>query len=107
MPPLKLIIFPAYLAASLALIFLAIRIIKKVEEGGKKSMLYFQLHPEQTLMDFKILLAAAVVLLFTLSLYLYGALIEENLLMNIHRFVGVFLFLLPFYVFYRWNRRLK
>lgn len=107
MPPLKLLIFPAYLAASLALIFLAVSIIKKAKEGGKKSMIYFQLHPDETLTDFKILLVASVALIFTLSSYLYGALLEENLFMNLHRFVGIFLFLLPFFVFYRWKRRMK
>lgn len=92
---------------SIIFVFFAFLVFLKVRKDNKKSMVSFKLNPDETVIDFKILFAGSLLMVFTLSNYLFGGYIESEMLINLGRSLYFLYILIVTIVLCRWVRRFK
>lgn len=102
-----IIIHTVFATANMALALLSILLIRKIKKGSRKTMIYFQLNPEDTALDFEILFTAVAIMLPFFFVFLIGGVIESSLLLDVHRIAGFVAYLFLITVFYRWQKRFR
>lgn len=84
---------------------LALSILKTIHTKSDEAMASFRLKPDQTITDFKILLAGEIFMLSGFLVYFIGGLLNYSTLANLGRFMAIVFSIAPIMTFYRWRRR--
>jgi len=95
--------FIAFLGAAFGLV--AVLMLDRMEDSEAKAMVSFQLHPEETINDFRLLLIANSIILMSMFIYTYGAVVNKGYLLGLSSYVAMLFGSIVTVVFYRWQSR--
>lgn len=95
--------FTAFLGAAFGLV--AVLMLDHMEASEAKAMVSFQLHPEETVNDFRLLLIANSIILMSMFIYTYGAIINRGYLLGLSSYIAMLFGSIVTVVFYRWQSR--
>lgn len=84
---------------------LALTILRTIHDKSDEAMASFRLKPDQTITDFKILLAGEIFMISGFLVYFLGGLLGHSLLTNLGRIMAIVFSIAPILTFYRWRRR--
>lgn len=105
MEPMEILFrfFTAFLGAAFGLV--AVLTLQKMEDSEAKAMVSFQLHPEDTVNDFRLLLVANSVVLMSFFIYTFGAITNRSYLLGLSSYIALLFGSAITVVFYRWQNR--
>lgn len=95
--------FMGFLGAAFGLV--AVLMLDHMESSEAKAMVSFQLHPDETVNDFRLLLIANSVVLMAMFIYTYGAIINMGYLLGLSSYIAMLFGSIVTVVFYRWQSR--
>ncbi len=83
----------------------AYRFLKAVEDNSEKAMASFQLHPDETVKEFRLLYYGLIVEMFAFIIYGVGGLMDMMILLNIGRVMSAGFILVAIKIAFEWWKR--
>jgi RAB protein geranylgeranyltransferase component A len=83
----------------------AYRFLKVVQDNSEQAMASFQLHPDETVSEFRLLYYGLMIEFVAFIIYGIGGLIDEMILLNIGRAISAVFILIGMKISVQWWRR--